>query len=95
MLRRQQHRNRRGLALVIVLAMLGLFMALGLSFSQLAKLEAQGALNFKLAPKIGAAASANSPETLLTEAITQLLYDTTTSSRPFVDTAWHGTSSAD
>ena len=66
--------RRRGVALLIVLALLGLFAAVGVSFAVLSRAESRGAANFKRGISIGKSIP---PADLFRNAVNQLLSDTT------------------
>ncbi|HVJ82041.1 MAG TPA: hypothetical protein VNC50_13310, partial [Planctomycetia bacterium] len=71
-------RRRDGVVLLIVLALLGLFAAVAVSFVVLAKSAGQGALNWRRGVEVipGGGGGPGS-ETLLTHALNQLTYGTT------------------
>ena len=75
--------GRRGAVMLVVLGLLTLFTTLGLSFAILAKVEGQGARNFKrIAQGLGGGGAVSGPAAvqdrrqLMTFAIQQLIYDT-------------------
>ncbi|QDU60292.1 hypothetical protein Pan216_11310 [Planctomycetes bacterium Pan216] len=75
-----QTRDRRGVVLLVVLGMLGLFAGIGLTFAMLARVQGQGARNFKLATqypgRTGSRFDVDDPGVLFRYAMNQLIYDT-------------------
>lgn len=70
--------RRRGVAIIIVLGMLTLFMAVGVTFVLFTRIESQGARNFKRAfqEPAGGRADVHDVDAIFRTALSQLIYDT-------------------